>query len=200
MKTSAFHWSSILWLRERAGLRTEIVPTTPIPDPRAPMPVPGFLGGSLLPRQLAFIGLWVVAIGLVFAMTGTPALSLETRHFLQQIGWAGLLVGAALELVALVISRLRRERVLVELRPAAAGAASVASLQALCEQARGAEVWVVSEQAPEPMPLAAAEGLGIRYFVPEANGTSWRELAPRKSPTKAGSMGIEASSHGLPSR
>ena len=185
MKTSTFHWNSILWLRERAGLQTETVPASPIEDVRAPLLVPGFFSRSSFPRRCAFIGLWVSAVALVFAMTGTPALSLETRHAFQELGQAGLLIGAVLELVAFMASRLTRKRALVELRPAAAGPATVASLRALHEQARGAVVWVVGEQQPEPMALATAASLGIRCLGTDDDGTTWREHAAR--PNASGS-------------
>jgi hypothetical protein len=181
MKTTPFHWNSIRWLRQEQRLETEVVPASPIEDVRAPLHVPGFFARSMLPRRFAFVGLWVLALGLVLAMTGTPALSIETRESLREIGRAWLLLGAVLELMAFVASRMFRERVLVELRPAAAGPATAASLEALRGSARGAEVWVVCEQMPEPMALTVAGSLGIRWFVPQGDGETWREHATRRS-------------------
>lgn len=181
MKTTPFHWNSIRWLRQERQLETEVVPAAPVDDVRAPLHVPGVFARSSLPRRFAFVGLWVLALGLVLAMTGTPALSMETRDALRELGRAWLLLGAALELVAFVAARMFRARVLVELRPAAAGPATAASLKALQGSARGAEVWVVSERAPEPMALGVATSLGIRWFVPQSDGMGWREHAVRRS-------------------
>jgi len=103
------------------GLRQELVP---IDDLQAPMDMPGFLSRSSVARRCAYIGLWVLAVGLVLAMTGTPALSLATRAALQELGRAGLLFGVVLELLAFIVSRIHRDRMLVELQPAAAGAAT----------------------------------------------------------------------------
>ena len=189
MKTSAFFWNSIRWLRQDVGVQTELVPATPILDVRATLDVPGHVSRSPLPRRLAFVGLWVLSMGLVLAMTGTPALSLETRDLLRELGRMVLLGGGLLELAAFVMSRFHRDRVLVELRPAAAGPATVASLKALRGRAGDGMAWVVGERSPEPMALAAAASLGVRWFVPGGNAT-WREHATRPSATRSTAPGL----------
>lgn len=178
MSTNPFHWDAIKWLREEAGLATEVRPADRVEDPNAPLAIPGFVVRPSRAGAYAYASLWVFTVGLLLAMLGLPALSEASERLLNHVGVVGIAAGGALLLAAWVTARRHRDPALVQLYPATAPA-TADSVTSLREQAGDATLWLVAERAPDPEVLAAAARLGVRCFGRSPRGG----FAPLPSPT-----------------
>jgi hypothetical protein len=177
--TRTFHWDALHWLRDVARLATEVRPADRVEDPTAPLHIPGFFVRPSRAGTYAYTALWMLTLGIVLVMLGGPGLTAGTKAAANGMGQLVLLTSVGLLVLAFGTSRRNRERALVELRPAAAGPATAQSVEALHREARGAIVWIVAEQAPEPAVLAAAAELGVRCLIPEGEG--FVEPGPRRA-------------------
>jgi hypothetical protein len=189
VNTASFHWDAIQWLREEAGLATDARPADRIGDPHAPLLVEGFLVRPSRAGTYAYASLWVFTCAALLAMLGMPGLSPTTARVLHRAGDVGLVVAAGLLLAAWVTARRSRDPALVQLHPSSAPA-TVESVAALHERARGAAAWLVLERSPASDVLAAAARLGVRCFTRTARGFAAvgdEARAPRGTPAPPGS-------------
>lgn len=169
MSTTTFQWDAIKWLREKAGLATEVRPADRVEHPDAPLVIEGFLVRPSRAGAYAYAALWVLAFAVLLAMVGMPGISESTEALLNRAGDVGFVVCAALLAAAWVVSRRSRDPALVQLHPSAAPA-TVESVTALHERARGAATWLVLERTPDSTVLSAATRLGVRCFTRAAGG------------------------------
>lgn len=188
MSTQGFHFRALRWLRDEVHLSTEVVPSDRGLEPTEPTRVPGSFVRPSRASTYAFVGLWVLSIGLVLVMVGMPGLAKATKEIIRSIGLASELLGVGLFILAGITLRRSRDPALVELHPAAAGTPTVASITALHQDARGGMAWVVAEQAPAPAVLLAAAELGVRCFrlergrFSELTGTPPQARPPEPAP------------------
>lgn len=169
MSTTSFQWDAITWLREEAGLATEVRPADRVEDPDAPLLIQGFLIRPSRAGTYAYASLWVLTFAVLLAMLGMPGISPATEVLLNRAGDVGLVVAAGLMLAAWITSRRNRSPVLAELHPVAAPV-TVDAVTSLHQRASGAATWLVAEQAPASEVLAAASELGVRCFARSAGG------------------------------
>lgn len=169
MSTTTFQWGAIKWLREEAGLSTEVRPDDRVEDPSASMIVQGFLVHPSRAGSYAYTSLWVLTFAILLAMLGMPGLSEATELLLNRAGDAGMVVAAGLLVVAWVTSRRNRRPIVVQLHPTTAPA-TVDSVSALHQRAHGGSAWLVVEQAPAADVLATAAKLGVLCFARTAPG------------------------------
>lgn len=169
MSTTTFQWDAIKWLREEAGLATEVRPADRIEDPTAPMLIEGFLVQPSRAGTYAYASLWVLTLAILLAMLGMPGMSATTETLLNRAGDVGLVVAAVLLLVAWITARRSRNPAIVQLHPVTSPA-TVTDLDELHQRARGASVWIVVERTPAPEVLAAATERGVRCFARAAQG------------------------------
>jgi hypothetical protein len=169
MSTTTFQWDAIQWLREEAGLATDVRPADRVEDPDAPLLIEGFLVRPSRAGAYAYAALWVLTLAILLAMLGMPGISAATEVLLNRAGDVGFVVAAGLLLAAWIISRRNRSPALVQLHPIAAPV-TVDAVGTLHQRAHGAATWLVSEQAPAPEVLAAATKLGVRCFARTARG------------------------------
>lgn len=184
MSTNTFHWDAIKWLREEAGLATEVRPADRVGDPAAPLSIPGFVVRPSRAGAYAYASLWVFTGGLLLAMLGMPGLSEASERLLNRVGVAGITAGMVLLLVAWVTARRHRDPALVQIFPATAPA-TVDAITSLRGQAGHAAAWMVAERAPDPEVLATAVRLGVACFgrTPGGRFTPWpAPTAPRGTP------------------
>ena len=175
MSTTTFQWDALQWLREEAGLATEVRPADRIEDPDAPLLVQGFLVRPSRAGAYAYASLWVLTFAVLLAMLGMPGISVTTEALLNRAGMAGLGVAAALMLAAWITSRRNRSPALVQLHPSTAPVTSE-EVTAFHARAQGATPWIVVEKAPAPEVLATARKLGVRCFA-RSTGGSFAALA-----------------------
>ena len=109
MSITTFQWDAIKWLRDEAGLATEVRPADRIEDPSAPLLVEGFLVRPSRAGAYAYASLWVLTAAILLAMLGMPGLSEATELLLNRAGDVGLVVAAGLLLIAWITAR-RRDR------------------------------------------------------------------------------------------
>ena len=169
MSTNTFQWDAIKWLREQAGLSTEVRPADRIEDPTAPLLIEGFLVRPSRAGAYAYASLWVLTFAILLAMLGMPGLSAATETLLNRAGDAGMVVAAGLLLAAWITARRSRNPAVVQLHPTTAPA-TVESVTELHQRARGASAWLVLEQAPAAAVLTTATELGVRCFARTTRG------------------------------
>lgn len=169
MSITTFQWDAIKWLRDEAGLATEVRPADRIEDPSAPLLVEGFLVRPSRAGAYAYASLWVLTAAILLAMLGMPGLSEATELLLNRAGDVGLVVAAGLLLIAWITARRSRDPAVVQLHPNTSPP-SVDSVTELHQRARGASVWLVVERAPAAEVLSAASELGVRCFARAASG------------------------------
>lgn len=169
MSGTTFQWDAIKWLREEAGLATEVRPADRIEDPSAPLLIEGFFVRPSRAGSYAYASLWVLTLAVLLAMLGMPGISETTELLLNRAGDAGLVVAAGLLFVAWITARRSRDPAMVQLHPTTAPATADAIAE-LHQRARGASVWLVVEDAPAPEVLSAASERGVRCFARGARG------------------------------
>jgi len=170
MSTTSFQWDAIHWLRDEAGLATEVRPADRIEDPDAPLVIEGFLVRPSRAGTYAYASLWILTFAVLLAMLGMPGISVETEMLLNRVGEAGLVLAAGLMLAAWITSRRSRSPALVVLHPSAAPV-TAADVTAFHQRAQGATPWIVVERPPTAEVLAAATKLGVRCFGRTERGT-----------------------------
>lgn len=180
MSTTTFQWGAIKWLREEAGLSTEVRPDDRIEDPSAPMLIQGFLVRPSRAGFYAYASLWVLTFAILLAMLGMPGLSEATELLLNRAGDAGMVVAAGLLVVAWITSRRNRTPIVVQLHPTTAPA-TVDSVTELHQQARGGSAWLVLERAPAGDVLTTATKLGVQCFTRTAAHGGFAPLDGGKS-------------------
>jgi hypothetical protein len=170
VSATTFQWDALMWLREQAGFATEVRPADRVEDPDSPMLVAGFLVRPSRAGAYAYAALWVLTFAVLLAMLGMPGMSESTEALVNRAGLVGLGAAAALLLAAWIVSRRSRDPALVLLHPSAAPA-TVESVTALHERARGVATWLVLERTPDAEVLAAASRAGVRCFTRAADGS-----------------------------
>ncbi len=187
MSTTTFQWDALQWLREEAGLATEVRPADRIEDPDAPLLVEGFVVHPSKAGAYAYGALWVVTCAVLLAMLRMPGMSETTEVLLNRVGQLGFGVAAAMLVLAWVVSRRHRSPALVQLHPPPAPP-TVATITELHERARGATVWIVADRAPAPEVLDAAAERGVRCFV-RGTGGRFEPVAAQSSSRSSATTG-----------
>lgn len=167
--STTFQWDAITWLRDEAGLATEVRPGDRISDPDAPMLVEGWQVRPSRAGAFGHASLWLLTVAVLLSMLGLPGMSESTEAMLNRVGQVGVGVAAVLGLVGWIVARRHRDPTIVQLHPSASPPTTEA-IAALHRQAGGAAVWIVTQQAPTPEVLAAAAAHGVRCIVRTAAG------------------------------
>jgi hypothetical protein len=167
---SSFHVRALNWLRDRMEVETELLPSNVLTT--ATDPDHAYVRGHVVvggrSDTLGFVALIAVMIAACFGMAASrPEFSDATTMVLQVT--AGMLVVAAIVVVAVDASRTRARRRAVDIVVRARSERSVGPemIEGWRAGARGA-LWIVSESGFDAAALDLARRHEVRCFMPEA--------------------------------